>query len=217
MADIELTSLVYTKEEVESLMVVQATDLSEDIDLKADSVLIGAASGIAPLDADQKIDNTYLVERTGIVDYRDNTTIATPITLTTSPASLTNDGAGTGSVNMLPDGVTEVWNTTTNRFEFSELSIGDIVNIRADLSVTTSVVNQKVTLVLEIGSGSSLHDIVYIERFFKDIGTYELNSFNGIYIENENVRTNGGRFKMSSSHGATVTVHGWYSNVMKRG
>ena len=75
----------------------------------------------------------------GIFDYRDTLTATTPVALTGgSPAILTNNSS-TGTFKSLPDtAVTDLWISATDKFDFSELNIGDMVEIRLDCDVTTT-------------------------------------------------------------------------------
>ncbi len=85
---------------------------------------------------------------TGFFDYNDSATAITPISvLANTWTKLTNNGLGAfTNKTYKPAGVAEVWNTTTNRFEWGDLVLGDTLDIRADIDIITSVPNQIVNL-----------------------------------------------------------------------
>ena len=115
---------------------------------------------------------TFTRGRYGFVDYSDTATATTPIPLTTINTSyqLTNNGLGAQTLTtyVIP-GTGTWWNTSTNYFDFSSLSLGDTVQIRADVEITTTSANSVVTLDLELGIGGTpykltLSDSIQISR-----------------------------------------------------
>jgi hypothetical protein len=157
----------------------------------------------------------------GIFDYADLATTTTPITVPTGIVwtPITNDGAGANTYKNLPDtDVTDIWNTSTNVFDFSELSIGDMIDIRLDLEITTSGPNQEYGVVLELGQGVTPYRIPFaVNTNVKLAGTVSMNRYNGIYIGNALTKDNPGQFLVASNGAATVTVNGWYCKVVKKG
>ena len=154
----------------------------------------------------------------GIYDYNDLTTATTPISLVLADTQyeLTNDGAGpnTNKTYALPS-LPDLWNVTTDRFEFNggaKLSLGDTVDIRFDLEVTTTGANTAINLVLELGTDGTPYEISLIpEQNFKAAGTFKLIRWMGIYMGDTNTLMNKGRVLMSSdSTGTTVKINGWY-------
>lgn len=156
----------------------------------------------------------------GLLDYNDLATATTPISVpaTNTYIALTNDGAGSFTNKMPPGGVTDVWDTVNNRFDFSELSIGDMVDIRLDIEVTTSANNQEYTVVLELAQGGSAYEIPFVtNKYVKTTGVDKLNIFNGVYLGDANTQGNYAQFKIKSPSSATVKVNGWYCKVIKKG
>lgn len=153
----------------------------------------------------------------GWADYNDSTTATTPISVTGGAGyvDITNDGAGVYSNSAyLPVGVTDIWNTTTNLFDFSSMKLGDMIDIRLDLDITTTAVNQEVDVVLELGIGGNSYDIPFASSDRKSTGLYNINQFNGIYIGDNNTLNNGGKFKIQSDGDLTVKVNGWYCKII---
>lgn len=166
------------------------------------------------LESSIPVENTLKI---GFADYNDLTTLTTPIAIPNNDTyvDITNDGAGLYSTNMLPDGVTDVWDAATQRFDFSELSVGDMLDIRLDVTVTTTAPTQTVTIDLELGGIGNEFTVLFNQNSFKLAGEHRLNRFNGLYIGSEDVRTNGAKFIIRSDDDATLVVNGWYVKVIK--
>lgn len=155
----------------------------------------------------------------GFLDYNDLATTTTPIAVTsgTSPVKLTNDELGdfTNKDNA-PDGVTDVWNEATDLFDFSELSIGDMVDIRIDIDVTTTQPNQQVDIDLRLAVGAFEYTIPFLRNDFKTVGVQRMVKFNGIYIGDANTKDNSAYFEISSDDDCSVVVNGWYCKIIKK-
>ena len=153
----------------------------------------------------------------GIFDYRNS---LSPQSLTGgNTIALNNNGGGTDTYKNLPDTqVTDLWNVITNRFDFSDLSIGDMIDIRLDLEVTTTAVNQTFSIDLEMGQGGTILNVPFvINQEHKAAGAVAVNRYNGIYMRNANSINNTAQFKISSADDLTVDVHGWYCKLIKKG
>lgn len=157
----------------------------------------------------------------GLFDYNDAATAITPIVVTVagSPVVLTNDGAGPNTNKLFPPvGVTDVWLVGSDVFDWSQLKLGDMVDIRLDIDVITASVNTEVSVDLHLGTGGAAYTIPFVtETNFKNTGTHKLNRFNGIYMGDLNTLNNGGQFKISTDKDCTVVVNGWYARIVRRG
>lgn len=155
--------------------------------------------------------------RVGFFDYNDLTTQSTPINIpaTSTYVYLTNDTAWPNTLtDYAPLWITDIWDEGINAFDFSQLKLGDMVDIRADIIITTSSPNQVVNLALELASWDPIqYDIQFVERLFKTAWTYQITVYNWIYIGNEETRTNPWKFKVKSDGVATVKVNGWYCQL----
>lgn len=153
----------------------------------------------------------------GVVDYSDNATQTTPINVAANtPVYLTNDTLGAFTNRAyLPEGVTDVWDSSLNQFDFSELSLGDVVDIRLDLEITTTTANQVGSIVLELGIGGASYDIPFISTTVKTAGSHPLNRFNSVYMGDNNTLLNSAKFRVESDASATVKVNGWYCKIIK--
>lgn len=157
----------------------------------------------------------------GFLDYNDDATSTTPITVTGGAGyvALTNDGAGAfTNKTYAPDGVTDIWNVSTNRFDWSDIALGDIVDIRLDVSVIIATTNTEVDIALELAEGSgSNYAVPFINPInFKTTGTKKLVVYNGIYMGDSNTLDNPAFFKIQADKTCTITVNGWYCKIIKR-
>ena len=157
--------------------------------------------------------------RIGFLDYNDLATATTALVLTGGgEVALTNDELGAQTLKTYkPTDVTDVWNEATGKFTFTDLKLGDMIDIRLDISVITTAVNQEVDVELELGQGGVSYRIPFAHSGFKAAGTYSVNVFNGIYMGDANTLNNGGQFIVSSADNATIVVNGWYCKILIRG
>ena len=157
----------------------------------------------------------------GFADYNDNATSGTPLSVTGGGAAvvLTNDTLGAyTNTQFLPEGVDRLWDASTNNFDWSDLSAGDMVDIRADITVTTSSSNTAIDVLLHLGTGGGAYTIPFIQDYnFKSSGTYQKVMFNSIYMGDANTLNNGGQFKITADSNCTVVVNGWYVRCLRRG
>lgn len=150
----------------------------------------------------------------GIYDYADTATSTTPISLTLADTQyqLTNDGTNSLSSYGL-SGIDDIWDTSTNSFDFSGLDIGDTVDLRIDLDVTTTSTNTAFSLYIELGTGEQLPIVSEIN--YKAAGTYEIVRLFSVYIGSADTRDNAAKLYLKAdSTGATVEVNGWYVRAM---
>lgn len=160
------------------------------------------------------------VARIGLIDYNDLATQTTPINIPSGLVNvdIPNDGLGSfTNKNFRPKGVSEVWDVGNNVFDWSDLSLGDMVDIRLDLSVTTTSPNQTVIVELVLAIGGFEYAIPFVQANVKTTGTYPVNRYNGVYMGDENTLFNGAKFRIRSDAAATMVVNGWYCKLLLRG
>ena len=155
----------------------------------------------------------------GFFDYADLATQTTPISFVTNVAKkLTNDGLGISTNKLYPPyGITDVWSASTNACDFSQLSLGDSVGIRFDVTATTTSANQVVRAYIKLGVGTTSEYILNI--FGQQIKTAQANQFSlftKLYIGNENIRTAPAEFYILSDGNGSVKVNGWYFQIERR-
>lgn len=157
----------------------------------------------------------------GWVDYNDLATQSVPIPLTLADTwyDLTNDGAGPFT-NLLykPAGHGEIWDTATDRFDWSSLKLGDTVDVRLDYTVITSGPSRDIDVHADmaIGSGSD-YSLQFDHHSFKNAGTYQNVRFMSLYMGDNNTLNNPAKFSIRSDGvGDTVKVNGWYVRTLIR-
>lgn len=158
---------------------------------------------------------TDLKERMGWVDYADVATIASPIALTVADVKyeLTNDGAGAHTNvahKIAANG--PIWDTATDRLDFTDLKVGDVITIRGDITFHSSGANRFITLFIELGEGSGTEVLLPVAAGqFKTAGDHQIVGLYTFYIGAEFIRANPARILASSDGtGDTVTVNGWF-------
>lgn len=153
----------------------------------------------------------------GFVDYNDSGG-SISVTVAGSPVVIPNDGAGAFTIKTyLPNGVTDIYDEVDS-FDWSQLKLGDMVDIRLDLVLTTTSVNTEITIKLHLGTGGGAYTIPFItETNFKNTGSHDLIRFNGIYMGDNNTLDNGGQFKISTDKDCSIVVNGWYCKIIRLG
>ena len=157
----------------------------------------------------------------GWADYADTATTGTPINVTAVPAVLTNNGLGVDTnTTYLPvggNGITQLWNTSSNGFDFSDLNVGDMLDIRMDISVVIASVNTVVDINLLMGTGGSVVVPFISDQNYKATGTFETIRYMGVYIGSTDVRDTLAQLKIEADKNCTCIVHGWYIKAIRRG
>jgi hypothetical protein len=152
----------------------------------------------------------------GFIDYNDAATAVTPLTFTTGvPITLTNDTLGPFTNTAYPPtGVTSIY--ANNQFDWSQLSLGDMLDIRVDVEVTTASPNQEVKLEIKLGIGASEYSIQFLDIFEKIAGAHRLVAFSSIYMGDSNTLDNPAEFILESDGNGSIKVNGWYCQIIKR-
>ena len=176
-------------------------------------------AGVRANFAAAKLEIEALQTMHGFVDYNDAGTGVTPISVSPSTwTKLTNNKAGPFTkIDQLPSLVTNLWNTGTNQLALSEVPVNSMLQVRADLIVTTTAANQvvKFRTALGIGSGSAFQ-LESSEMQFKAAGAKNIAMPVAFYIGSDAIRTNPGEFQLWSDAACTVRVNGWYIVVHKK-
>ncbi len=167
--------------------------------------------------ASAKSEIEALQTRTGYADYNDVATQTTPISPTASTwTKLTNDKAGANTRSRLPSGVTNLWNSTTNQLALSEVPVDSVIDVRADVIVTTTGANQIVKLRTQLAIGNPIQfELEASEMLFKTAGAHKIVVNGSFYIGSDAVRTNPGEFQIWSDAASTVKVNGWFFRLVK--
>jgi len=152
--------------------------------------------------------------------HNDLATQTTPISVLSGvETQLTNDtdGAQT-SLTQAPYLVSNVWDSDNNKFDFSQLSVGDTLEIRADILLTTTAVNQKYKLFLRVGDGSvAEYDLLISQGLVKSVVTDEqIVGQVGFSINYQEHIDNATLIYIVSDANCDVKVNGWYTRVIRK-
>lgn len=163
---------------------------------------------------------TQLLASLGYFDYADLATQTTPITVAPNTQTLlTNDTLGADTdISQPPYAVTEVWNAgTANFFDFQQLSIGDTVDIRFHIKVTTSANNQlyHIDLKAGIGSASEFENRIF-SQYVKTAGEDEQTFITSLYIGSNDIKDYPAQVFIQSTQSCTVKVLGWFVRVFRK-
>lgn len=156
----------------------------------------------------------------GWADYNDTATTGSPIAVTASPTALTNNGLGiytnTSYLPISGNGITQLWDTSLSGFDFTALDVGDMLDIRMDISVIIASTNTVVDVDLHIGSGGGTVPFIS-DQNYKATGTFEVIRYMGLYIGSIDVRDTLAQLKISADKNCTCTVTGFYIKAIRRG
>lgn len=158
--------------------------------------------------------------RVGFIDYNDAATATTPINLTADVwTDIPNDGAGPYTNKQYPpEGITDVWDVASQRFDWSQLRAGDMVDLRVDLDLILAQANAHVEVRIVMAEGDPGEYIVQMAHTsIKDAGQEDLPIYQGLYMGNTETLNNPAKLQIKSDVAATLTVRGWYCKLIMRG
>ena len=154
---------------------------------------------------------------TGVVwghqNFQDVATQSTPIALTAANTwyDLTNDGAGAlSSQAYAVAGHGPIWDTATNRFDFSDLKVGDMIAIRFDVLVTTGGANHALQARINFGTGFAFSNIFHRNEFKSATVDGQIFRYFTFFMLTADTQANPARLQMrSDATGDSVKVNGW--------
>ena len=155
--------------------------------------------------------------KTGFLDYNN---ASSPITLVADTwTDVPNDGAGAFTNKVYPpSGVTELLDVSTGYLDFSQLSIGDQILVRNDITINPSTNNSLIEVRYVLGQGAGEYALsVFRERLDSGSGIDYQKVFSfPIYMGDENTRGGEGKLQVKISTSATLSNAGSYINIQKR-
>lgn len=132
---------------------------------------------------------------------------------------LLNNNLGTYSSSaQAPYGITQIWNTTTNAFDFSQLSLGDMVSLRVDLLIDTTDTNQDFRVYITLGIGTaSEYSLLLNQTTYKGAASSHVFLEDVTFsIDNEDWRTAPAKIIGVTDASASVLVNGWYVPIIRK-
>lgn len=157
--------------------------------------------------------------KVGFIDYNDAATATTPLLhIGGIDTKLTNDGLGPFTNRLyLPEGITDVWDPINNQFDWTELSLGDMVDLRVDIDVTTTSINQEVDIEINLAVGSGGQYALALDAISrKSVDTYKMVSFTGGYAGDLNTLNFPAEIILKSTDNCLIRVNGWYVKIIRR-
>ena len=149
-------------------------------------------------------------------DANDSGTTTTPIThgAGSTTTFLTNDGAGSSTNSYNPNSKAALWDTLTNKFNFTSLKIGDTVEFRIDIKISPAAA-QEINLVMDIGEGNAgAYSLNVNHTYFKTASTGDqITAMFRVYMGDEVTRLNPARFRLTSIAATTIIVNGWFYQI----
>jgi len=169
------------------------------------------------------IDNTNTIKGviTAPIDYNDNSTSGSPITLAANTwTDIPNDGLGAfTNLTYLPDGVTSLLDVSTGYLDLSELELGDSVIIRNDFVVTPNQNRANLNFRYELGAGLGVYNLDYfVGRLDSGAGRqYRYNLYTHlIYLGDDNTRNNPIKLQLNLSKNGSFVNNGSAIQILKR-
>ena len=143
-------------------------------------------------------------------------TTTTPITHGAGSATtfLTNDAAGSTTAAYNPDSKSALWNTATNKFDFTSLKIGDTIEFRIDIDIANAAA-QEINLVMDLAEGTAApYSLNVNHTYFKTASTGDqITAMFRVYIGNAETKAGTARFRLTSIAATTIVVNGWFYQI----
>ena len=143
-------------------------------------------------------------------------TVITPITHSAGATNtfLTNNALGGGTTSHNPETNAALWNSATNKFDFTSLKIGDVIEFRIDLLVDHAAA-QEFNVLMSAAEGTAVpYEINVSHDYFKTAATgISLTVVFSLFIGNENTRTGSARLRIASAAAASIVVEGWFYKI----
>ena len=134
------------------------------------------------------------------------------------PQDVRNNDNGNGSFVSSPDlGPSDLWNTVTNRFDFSDLSVGDMVDIHIELEIDPSTTNSIFDLWLEMGLGGTQRIVKFLHFKSSENSVYTTSSYKGIFMSDSSDITNPARFRCAADQDVQIQECRFYCKLIRKG
>ena len=146
----------------------------------------------------------------------DVTTTAAPIThgAGSTTTFLTNDAAGSETTSYNPASKSTLWNTSTNKFDFTSLKIGDTIEFRVDVDIANAAA-QEINLVMDLAEGTATPYTLNVNHtYFKTASAGDqITAMFRLYIGNAETKAGSARFRLTSIAATTIVVNGWFYQI----
>ena len=159
--------------------------------------------------------------KTGFIDYNDLGTSVTPTNLTANVwTDVTNDGAGPYSNSLYtPDGIGSLLDTSTGYLDFSQLALGDCLQVRLDFKYTPNINNAFLECRYVLGQGAGEYSLLVFEKRC-DLGSgrgYDANKGSFlIYMGDTNTQGGVGKLQVRASSTGTLVNAGKAIQIVRK-
>lgn len=131
---------------------------------------------------------------------------------------LENNDNGAGSFISSPDeGPNHIWNTATNRFDFSSLAVGDMIDIHLQMQIDPDVNNQIIDLYLDLGVGGTQRSIQLMHTSAAKSTTYVVSTYKGFFLMNSSEVNNPARLSCTSDADLDIDSLYFYCKLIRKG
>jgi hypothetical protein len=214
------TELYTTKVDKVTGKALSTNDFTNDEKAKLAGIEAGAQVNV-PINFNDLVDAPeQLFASVGYFDHNDLATHTTPISFTSGPlVKLTNDTLGAYTdLSKAPYGVTDVWDSSTNYFDFSQMDVGDTIDLRVDLDVTTTGTNKTLKMFIKFGIGTPSAFLKFIDSFeFKTSVTNENVTANiPFYLGSEDIKNAPAELYILADTSGSLKVNGWYTRIIRK-
>ncbi len=184
----------------------------------AQTVNSGVLDSAPSQDAVFKALNQY-VNAVGSFHYADLATQTTPQAIAANvDEKLLNDALGAyTNVSNAPYGISSVYNEVTNQLDFTQLSVGDLINFRIDLFIETSGTDQLFKFYIKFGIGSASEFTLNVSQ-----GQVKTNSMFRVSedvcfdIGSADIKDYPAEIWISTNKAADITINGWYIEIVRK-
>jgi hypothetical protein len=131
-----------------------------------------------------------------------------------STTFLTNNNLGTRTFAYNPSTNANIWNPSTNKFDFSSLKIGDVVDFRIDIVIDHAAA-QELNFLFDLAEGAAApYTLNITHKYYKtaDTNVTVTAQFKLPMISQDTI-DNSARIRFESIAAATIVVEGWFYEV----
>lgn len=149
-------------------------------------------------------------------DANDTATVSSPIAHVGGATNtyLTNNAVGPSTSSYNPSSKDVLWKPASNTFDFSSLKIGDVVEIRIDLTITNAAA-QEIDLKMSLAEGSGgPFELSIVHLYYKTAATgTPITALFRFYIGSDTIKNNPARIRFKSLAAASIRVNGWFYQI----
>ena len=183
-------------------------------------------NGVIVFDTNENVNKFWNSERwvsisstsaVGFIDYNDNTG---EIDLTSDTwTDVPNNGAGAFTNKAYaPNGITELLDVSTGYLDFTELELGDSIQVRIDFKVNPNINNATLECRYVLGNGGGEYALTVFEKRLDRGSGIDYDANKGsflIYMGDDNTRLNAGKLQVKLSSNGKLTNAGVAIQIFK--